>query len=197
MSNKTERGFTVLELLVTMTITAILSTIVLQVFVGTFSAYMKLQKESSALSQLSFQSNRVTNVLRSTISIESANDNDITLYAYFYPSDAYASKVKYYVQTNGSTKSLVADLTPMTANPPTGTTIDAKKKTVTIVNNLTIPQSGKLFTYLNAGNGVIAAPVTDTSIIKSIKLSLGISVDKTTVQNMDVQIVIRNRKNNL
>lgn len=199
MSNNTHAaaGYTIIEMLVVISVVAIVSTVMLNVFTSAFFPYLELQKEGSAMSQLSYQSNRVTNVLRSTTGIESANDNDLTIYAYLYPSDAYASKIKYYMKDEAGKKVLAADVVPMTANPPTGVPDESKKKTITILHSLAVPPNGRLFTYLNAGNGIVSAPVSDTSIVKSIKLSLGMNIDGTTVQNMDVLVVIRNRKNNL
>lgn len=192
-----ESGFTLAETMIVILLIGLVSSLIFSIFSSTFLGYLKLQSQASTVGQLSFQSNRVTNVLRSTIGIESANDNDLTVFAYFYPSDAYASKVHYYVKDNGDKKMLLADLTPMDGNPPTGVPDLTKKKTLQIVDDLYLPTGTKLFTYLNAGNSPISTPVPSTDTIKSIRLNLGASLDKKNSQNLDVQIVIRNRKSNL
>ena len=61
---------------------------------------------------------RVATVLRGATDINSAASADITLYSYFYPTDTYVSLVHYYLQTSGKVTQLMADVTPLSANPP-------------------------------------------------------------------------------
>ena len=122
-----EQGFTILEMVIVITLIGTLSVIFFVVFKTTLVSYIDLQKQATSFGQLSTQAERIANVLRGTTSISNASDNELTVYTYFYPSDAYVSQVRYYV-VNGATKRLYADLTPMSANPPLGTLQTDKKK---------------------------------------------------------------------
>lgn len=190
-------GFTLVEMLVVMSLIGLLSLIFLVVFKSTLLNYLDLQKQSSSFGQLSRQADRIANVLRGTTSIDAASDNDLTVYAYFYPSDTYVSQVRYRVVSSGSSRQLYVDLTPMTANPPLGTLETAKKKSLVVISNFYQPVGGKMFTYLNANGTVLATPVTDLSVVKTVQINLAAQLDNGGTQNMNLQVLLRNKKNNL
>ena len=195
--HRNSRGFTLVEMVVAMALISILSLTFLIVFKSTLLNYLGLQKQASSFGQLSTQADRVANVLRGAISVESAGDNDLTLYAYFYPSDQFVSLVRYYVGTANGQKQLYADLTPMTANPPLGTLDTTKKRTFVVIPNFYQPTGAKLFTYLNTGGAVLSTPVTDVSVVKTVQISLSTKLEDGKAQTMNLQVLLRNRKNNL
>ncbi len=192
-----QKGFTILELVIVITLIGMLSTIFLVVFKSTIFNYLGLQKQATSFGQMSAQADRIANVLRGATSIEAAGDNDLTVYAYFYPSDAFVSQVRYYVTTSNGVKRLYADLTPMTANPPLGTLETAKKKSLLLIDNFYQSTGKKLFAYLNANGALITTPVSDLAVVKTVQISLSTEVDNGGVQDIDVQILLRNKKNNL
>ncbi|QQS17841.1 prepilin-type N-terminal cleavage/methylation domain-containing protein [Candidatus Saccharibacteria bacterium] len=191
-----QNGFTILELLIVMMMIGILSTIFFVVFKSTLVSYLDLQRQASSFGQLSNQAERIANVLRGTTSISSASDNDLTVYSYFYPSDAYVSQVRYYV-VSGATTKLYADLTPMSANPPVGTLQNDKKKSFVVIDNFYQPSGGKLYSYMNANGASLTTPVTDLSVVKSIQINLSTQLENARSQDINVQVVLRNKKNNL
>ena len=196
LKQQEEQGFTILEMVVVIALIGALSVIFFVVFKTTLVSYLDLQKQATSFGQLSRQADRIANVLRGTTSISSAGDNDLTVYTYFYPSDVYVSQVRYYV-VNGATKRLYADLTPMSANPPLGTLQTDKKKSFVIIDNFYQASGGKLFRYTNAVGAALATPVTDLSVVKTIQINLATQLENARSQDINVQVLLRNKKNNL
>jgi hypothetical protein len=85
----------------------------------------------------------------------------------------------------------------MTANPPLGTLETAKKKSLLLIDNFYQPTGKKLFAYLNANGALLTTPVSDLAVVKTVQISLSTEVDKGGVQDINVQILLRNKKNNL
>lgn len=160
--------------------------------------YFKQQKTATQFSDLAFASQRVANVLRGTVDFISVGANDVTVYAYFYPNNEYVSQIRYYL--NASNTALMADVTPMTANPPSGTPVTSGKKTYTIIPNYFKAPSTDLFTYLDASGNTLAMPIADQHIIKGINVTLAVpkqDSNSTTGQKMTLNVSLRNRKTNL
>jgi hypothetical protein len=183
-------------MVIVITLIGTLSVIFFVVFKTTLVSYIDLQKQATSFGQLSTQAERIANVLRGTTSISNASDNELTVYTYFYPSDAYVSQVRYYV-VNGATKRLYADLTPMSANPPLGTLQTDKKKSFVVIDNFYQSSGGKLFTYMNAVGATLPTPVTDLSVVKTIQINLAAQLENMRSQDINVQVLLRNKKNNL
>ncbi len=192
-----QKGFTLVELLVTFVMIVIVGLTFGVLFKSSFFNFLNMQTDTSATVQLNTQANRLGMVLRGTTLITSATSNDLVLYAYFYPSDAYVSLLHYYIQANGSTKKLMADLTPMSANPPIGIPITANKRTFTIIDNYYQAIGVNLFTYLDAGGSALTLPLTDLQTIKAIRVTLAAKTSSNSNQTLDVQVSLRNRKTNL
>lgn len=192
-----QTGFTLVELMISMTLVAIIGTTFLVFFKSSFINYLNLQGDASSLTQLDTQVMRVATVVRSLTDITSAGDDDLQIYAYFYPSDAYVSVVHYYLQTTSGTTKLLADVTPMTANPPIGTPLAGQKKTYTIIDNYYQPAGGKLFVYLDSAGSSLATPISDLKTIKGVQVNLASKISNGGNQAVDVQVNLRNRKTNL
>jgi len=190
-------GFTVLEMVVVITLIGLLSTTFVVVFKSTIINYLGLQKQATSFGQLSTQANRIANVVRGATSVEVASDDELKVYAYFYPSDQFVSLVRYYAVSVDGSQQLYADLTPMTANPPTGTLDTNKKKSFLLINNFYKPAGQKLFSYYNAKNAQLATPVNDLSTVKTVQINLSSAVEKGSPQTINLQVLLRNKKNNL
>lgn len=194
--NPSQAGFTLVELLVTVSLISIVSITVYTAYQSSYGGYLGLQKDATSLTDLASQSQRIAKVMRSATSLESVGANDITFYAYFAPTDAYVSKVRYYMSADN--KKLYVDITPMTANPPVGTLITAQKRTYTVLDNFKQTNGISLFTYLNGSGSAMTLPVTDTNSIKGIRVSLATDVASgKTNQIISVQVSLRNKKTNL
>ena len=149
-----------------------------------------------AYSELSQQSQRVSEVVRGLTDIVSVGSNDIVFYAYFSPVDSYVSQVHYYL--NGTKTALLVDVIPMTANPPNGTLINSSKKTYTIISNFFQPTGGSLFAYYDSSGTALSLPITDQHTIQSIQVNIAAPGSHTkTGQNLSVTVSLRNRKTNL
>jgi prepilin-type N-terminal cleavage/methylation domain-containing protein len=191
-----QKGFTLVEILVVVSLSAVVMISLYTFFQSSFRSYLGLQKDASGLTDLTSQSQRIAKVMRGATNIETIAANDITFYAYFAPTDAYVSKVRYYLSAD-STK-LHVDVTPMTANPPTGTLITADKRTYTVLDNFRQSAGVNLFSYMNAAGSPMTLPISDLNTIKGIKVSLATDVtNNDTNQVIAVQVSLRNRKTNL
>lgn len=191
-----QNGFTLVELLVVILLVVVIFTTFASFFTNYLILYSKYQKDGMAYSELSQQSQRISDVLRGLTDIVSASNNDITVYAYFSPADTYVSEVHYYL-TN-SNKTLMVDVTRMTANPPTATPITSSKKTYKIISDFYLPTGGKLFTYYDAGGTALATPLSDQHTVLSIKVDIAAPSSKNpTGQTLSTTVSLRNRKTNL
>lgn len=192
-----ETGFTLVELLVSITLIAIIGSTFLIFFKSSLFNYLDLQKDATSFTQLDTQVARVSNVLRSSTGIVSVDANDLVVYAYFYPSDIYVSLLHYYVATTSGVKQLKADLTPMTANPPIGSPITAQQRTFVVIDNLYLPNGTNMFDYFGAGNTQLSLPISDLQTIKSIRVNLAAQTARGGNQAINLQVSLRNRKTNL
>jgi len=166
-------------------------------FKSSFFNYLNLQSDATSVSQINTQAMRVATVVRGTTGISTVAANDIVLYSYFYPQDAYVSLVHYYLQTTGTTTKLLVDVTPLTANPPIGVTIPAKKKTFTIIDNYYQATGTNLFSYLDSSGTALTLPISDLQTIKGIQVNLAAKGSNKSNQALNLQVSLRNRKTNL
>jgi prepilin-type N-terminal cleavage/methylation domain-containing protein len=188
-----QSGFTIIELLVAMTLAVLIGITFFTFFKTSMVQYLNLQQDGSTATTLAAQEARLTTVLRSVTGILSASNNDLVVYAYFYPSDTYVSQLHYYI-SNGQ---LLVDLSRMTSNPPIGTVIAGSSKTYTIIPNLYQGGSAPLFVYIDSSNTNLSSPVTDLNAIKQIQVNLAGTLAAGGNQAMSVQVDLRNRKTNL
>lgn len=198
MLRHNQRGFSIAELVISIAVLGILIVIVYPFFNLTIRQFFTLEQEGLTFSQLSIQSQRIAKVLRGATDITQATSTDITVYAYFAPNDAYVSLIHYY--KNGAGSKLLADITPMTGNPPTGTLISAQTHTVTIIDNFYSSPTVNTFEYLDATGGTLTTPITDLHTIKGIRVSLAVPITLPSQSGNDTitsQVSLRNRKTNL
>lgn len=189
-------GFTLVELLVVIVMTGFMVVGLFTFFKTSLFGYLDMQKTASNFTGLAQQSHRIGNVVRGTTGIIDAQDNSLEMYSYFYPTDTYVSKIKYYLNVDST--QLMADVTPMTANPPIGTEITASKETYTIIGSFKQMSGVNLFQYLNASNTILTQPITDLYSIKTVHVNLGAATSSTSGnQVMTLEVNLRNRKTNL
>ena len=181
-----------------MIITVVLTITFFTFFKTSLYGYIRLQADASTLTNLESQAVRVATVLRSATGITTANASEFQGYAYFSPSDTYVSIIHYYLQSSGGVTVLMAEVTPMSADPPTGSPILSQKRTYTVIDNYYQTGGEALFTYLSASGSDLTQPISDLSAIKGVRVSLAAKTyDGTTNQAINVQISLRNRKDNL
>ena len=195
---KTKRstaGFTLVELLVVLALTGIIASSFFRFFAPTLLNYINLQTDAAGTGQIATQSQRIASVIRGTTGIISATSNDLQIYSYFYPSDSAVSLVHYYLKNNNTM--LMVDVTPMSANPPTGSPLTAHLRTYTISSNYYLPTNGAVFTYLDISNTSLALPVSDLNAIKLIQVNMAFKLSNGGNQALNLEVELRNRKTNL
>lgn len=194
--NSRESGFSIVELLVVISLIGIIFASFSSFFTNYLILYSKYQQDSLNFGEMAQQSQRIGQVLRGLTDIVSESANDITVYAYFAPSDNYVSQVHYYL--DGTGKKLMVDITPMTANPPTGTLLTAQKKTYTIISNYYQAPGTNLFNYYDAGGTQLTLPISDEHSILQIQVNLAEPASHGSKnQNLSITVSLRNRKTNL
>lgn len=184
--------------MVTFSLVTVLSVVFYTGFNTSFREYLYLQKTGTQFAEMATSAQRLANVLRGSTDIITVDNNDLTVYAYFYPSDQYVSQVRYYL--NSTNTVLYADVTPMSTNPPAGTPVTANKKTYTIISNYYKATGTDLFTFLDSSGATLTLPVSDQHIIKGIKVNLvvpGADGAGTTNKTITLTVGLRNRKTNL
>jgi len=188
-------GFTLVELVIMMAVTGIIATTFYVFYNDSLSQYLSLQKDGSDFTDLATQSQRIASVLRGLTDITAESADDITCYAYFAPSDTYVSQIHYYKSADGT--ELLADVTPMTSNPPTGALILSQKKTFRIIPNFYQSPTLSTFTYLSDTGATLSLPIADEHSIKGIQINLAVQGAHNSDQAITVQVSLRNRKTNL
>lgn len=191
-----KRGFTLVELLVVMVVIGVVSATFSTFFLNYVTLYSSYQKDANNFSELAGQATRISDVLRGTVDIISESNNDLSAYAYFAPTDTYTSVVHYYL--NASQTAVMVDVTPMTANPPSGTLITSSKKTYTIITKYVAVPGVNLFTYYDASGSAMSLPIANEHTIVSIGVALAEPASHSAKgQQFSITVSLRNRKTNL
>jgi len=193
---KADSGFTLVELLVVISVVAVMFISFGTFFTNYLILYSKYQQDASSFTELANQSQRIADVLRGVTDIISESSNDLQAYAYFSPQDNYVSIVHYYLNANST--AIMVDVTPMNANPPIGTPITASKKTYTIISNYYNAAGVNLFNYYDASGALMSLPITDEHSILEIQVNLAEPGTHTkNGQTLSITVSLRNRKTNL
>jgi prepilin-type N-terminal cleavage/methylation domain-containing protein len=190
------QGFTLVELLISMVLLAIIGITFLVFFKSALFDYLNLQTDASNFTELSSQEARVSSVIRGLTTINSASTSDLSVYAYFYPNDTYESLTHYYLLKSGKITKLMVDVTPMSANPPIGTLLTAQEKTYTLIDNFYTPSGSNLFTYFDSGGNQLTPPISNLDTVEAIRVNLGTSLSTSGNQSLQVQVSLRNRTTN-
>lgn len=191
-------GFTITELSVVMVVIGISTLILYGIFNSSFRNYISLQQDSLQYNTVAFQNQRIATVVRGLTDITEATATSMKFYAYFSPNDANVSFIHYRIE--GTKPSLLADVTPMDANPPSGVLLTAEKKTSTIIDSFTTAANVNTFEYLDAAGVVLPQPITDLHTIKGIRINLAQKFNGsqlTDTHRTSVTVSLRNRKTNL
>lgn len=93
-SKNDQGGFTLVELLVVISLGIIMFTSFGIFFNGYLKLYTAYQADASNFTDLASQSQRISNVVRGIVDIVDPQSNQLTAYAYFSPGDTYTSLVK-------------------------------------------------------------------------------------------------------
>ena len=188
-----QHGFTITELIVAITLVGIGLALMGPMLVRNFYDYLEMQHNGMAYGNVATQTQRVARVMRGAVEIVNAQHNEVTLVAYFAPSDDIVSKVRYYVDGGA----LKADVTPYTANPPAGTPIPSQLRTTTIVSSYFNPSGNPIFRYYDANGNAYPTPDVELTMVKGVSIELSARGAKDKVVTSTVRVTIRNAKTNL
>jgi prepilin-type N-terminal cleavage/methylation domain-containing protein len=195
-SKQDQAGFTLVELMVVISVVAVMFISFGTFFTNYLILYSKYQQDASSFTELANQSQRIVQVLRGVTDIVSESANDLVVYAYFSPADTYVSLAHYYLSPDG--KAVMVDVTPMSANPPIGTPLAGSQKTYTIISNYYQPAGSSLFAYYDASGAALVLPISDEHSILEIQVNLAEPASHTkNGQTLSVVASLRNRKTNL
>ncbi|MCL5113355.1 MAG: prepilin-type N-terminal cleavage/methylation domain-containing protein [Patescibacteria group bacterium] len=191
-NNKT--GFTLIELLISIALVLILFISFTTFFINYMTLYYGLQSDASNSIEMAEEIERIASVLRGLTNITTATPNSLTAYAYFAPNDQYVSLISYYLNSAGN--QLLATVTPMTSNPPTGTPITSEQKTYVIISNYYQSPSGQgIFSYYDSTGNELSQPISNEQDISSIAINLSApATHNSNGQSLSTTITIRNRR---
>lgn len=193
---QTGAGFTLVELLVVISVVAVMFISFGTFFTNYLILYSKYQQDASSFTELANQSQRIADVLRGVTDIISESSNSLSAYAYFSPQDNYVSVVHYYLNAKGT--AIMVDVTPMSANPPIGTPLTNSTKTYTIISNYYQASGVNLFNYYDASGTLMTLPIADEHSILEIQVNLAEPGSHTkNGQTLSITTSLRNRKTNL
>lgn len=172
----------------------IITTALVNFVVSISRGYNYLQVQSNTSVDLSNTLNRVAKVVRGTTDVVDAEQNSLTIYAYFSPNDAVVDKVKYYVSGSQLLVSVI---------PPTGTapnyTYSASDEKITVLTNSVANGGNSSFTYYDDLGGKLTGSFS-LNQIKQIGIYIGTNPNTKVLRqplNSQTIVTLRNKKTNL
>lgn len=183
MSLHNQKGYTLLELLIVVVIIGLISVPLTNFSIRSMTSYFRLDAQSHASTDLLMLSNRLTGLLRGATSVETAQDNTITFYAYKNLTDTAVSKYRYFI--SGTTLS-------MGIIPPSGTAPDytypSGNEVVKVLRSDLVMNGQPAFSYYNEDNNQLTGSF-NVGVIR--KVSLFFSANPRPKQ-MSRPIIIQN-----
>jgi prepilin-type N-terminal cleavage/methylation domain-containing protein len=192
--NKNSRGFTVIELLIVITVSSILIALLATFFTSSYQGYLNLHENALRSNEVSSGLQSVAKVVRGSNAILEATDTSFTAYTYFTPRDDTLSKVNYVYDSGQS--ALLAKVIPATGTAPDYTYEEADEVTFTIVKNIS---DQPVFAYLNDDWQETIFAEENLKDIKAIRITLTttqLGEDRSPI-TVDTTVSLRNRKTNL
>ena len=95
--NYAQHGYSLVELLVVMTLTSMIAVPLVIFSYKGLSSYEFLQAQSDTSTELSSLSQRIGKVVRGATGVLSAQPNTLTMYGYFSPADTEVKKIRYFI----------------------------------------------------------------------------------------------------
>jgi len=186
-----KKGFTILEILITFTILAIISMTLVAFIYNSYKSFHKgesatrLQNDSIAASML------IEKELRATTEVINPSSNTLTIRAYAISSSTPPDEIRYFIQNSQLKRGLI----PPTGSPPNYTYNPASETIKVIANNVI---SNPLFEYFDQNGIQLTSPVPAASVTL-IKVNLTIDDDPNKPPeaiSTSFKIQLRNLKTN-
>jgi prepilin-type N-terminal cleavage/methylation domain-containing protein len=145
-----QAGYSLIELLVVMSLTAMLAIPLVIFSYKGLSSYEFLQAQSNTSLELSTLSARIAKVIRGTTGIVSASANTLTIYGYFSPQDTTVKKIRYFI----SGTNLNIGVTPPSGTAPNYVYAAADEVVTTTRVDLAMG-ANSMFTYYDDSGNVL------------------------------------------
>lgn len=188
-------GFSLIELLLSIFISTLIAGALVVIF-RTF--YTNLTQNQSQLDQQAKSANaleRVSKHLRQTQTIESAQNQDLIFYAYYYPSDPTPDRLQVQISNNN----LILGVIRPSGTAPNFTYPLANETTQIVAINIA-NGANPLFKYYDLNGNLLSSPLNPAAI-KMIEVNLwigagqGITIPAPLL--LSTKVNLRNLKNNL
>lgn len=189
-----EGGYSLVELLVVITLTMVLAIPLIIFSSKGLSSYEFLQAQSNTSTELSSLTARIGKVVRGTSGIIAAGDNTLTIYGYFSPADSEVKKIRYFI----SGQNLNIGVTkPDSASQPY--TYNNNPEVVTTTRIDLAMGANPMFTYYDDSGNLLASGFA-TSQVKAI--GIYVAANPRTKQlsvpiAVTTRVTLRNFKTNL
>lgn len=187
-------GYSLIELLVVITLTAMIAVPLVTFSYKGMTSYEVLQAQSNTSTELNTLSERVAKVIRGTTSIIDAQANTLTIYGYFSPADTQIKRIRYFI--NGSNLS-IGVTQPDSASLPY--TFNTNPEQITTTRIDLAMGSAPLFTYYDDTATQLGAGFV-TSQIKQIGIYVAANPKTKLVGtpiSLSTRVTLRNFKTNL
>ncbi len=195
LRNKTSDGFTIAEMVIVISLVALVSIIFANFFSDNFKSYLQLQQTTVTINTLNSSSQRIARVIRGMTTITDASDYTLSGFAYFTPRDDTLSKVRYYFDTPSN--SIKVGVTPASGSAPNYNYNIADEVVTTVAEG--VVDTKPIFQYRDS-SGNNAEFTTETyKDIKSINIDLMSTPipGKNVPLEISTSVTLRNRKTNL
>ena len=192
--SSSEGGYSLVELLVVISLTAALAVpLVIFTYKG-MSSYEFLQAQSNTSLELSTLSARMGKVIRGTTGVVATGANTLTVYGYFSPQDTTVKKIRYFIAGTN----LNIGVTPPTGTAPNFVYAAADEVVTTSRIDLAMG-TNDLFTYYDDSGNVLP---TGFAVSQVKAVGLYVAANPRTKQlavpiQVTTRVTLRNFKTNL
>jgi len=196
VSTRNASGYTLLELLVVITITSMLAIPLGSFIIQGINSYNFIQEQSDTSLDLEALADRITRVVRGATSLDTASPNTLIVYGYFSPQDTVIKKVDYYLSGNN----FDIAVTPPTNCDAQGANCQYTTPSQVIVARKDIATAGTpIFTYY-ADTGSQLTGSFLASQVKEVGIYLAANPNPARLRmpiSLSTQVTLRNLKVNL
>jgi prepilin-type N-terminal cleavage/methylation domain-containing protein len=195
--NKNRPAFTLIEVLVSVTVISVLIIIISQFFVSSMVTYEKNKSRLDLTDQSLDAYNYLNDEIRSTSTVLACNPNDLTFTYVKGELDSAPLKISYSLNANDRT--LVRSQILGVSNEDSWEYPDENAESKVISSEINNSDQTAIFTYYDSSSTLLASPCTPASV-RMIGIDLrykGTGHDSASEIETSTKIQLRNLKNNL
>jgi type II secretory pathway pseudopilin PulG len=193
--NKNSKGFTIAEMVIVVSLVALVSIIFANFFSDNFKSYLQLQQTTVTINTLNSSSQRIARVVRGMTTITDASEDTLSGFAYFTPRDDTLSKVRYFFDSQSN--SIKVGVTPASGSAPNYNYNPVDEVITTVAEG--VVSTKPIFLYKDS-SGTNTEFTTETyKDIKAINIDLVSTAipGKSVPLEISTTVTLRNRKTNL